>query len=325
MTEAVERIVNLALCFADATSPLTAERIRSEVAGYPAEQDDAAFNRMFERDKDELRRSGFVIVFDEERQSYSLDRRATFSSPVDLTGEEAAAVTAAGSALVDDPSFPFAADLRLALAKIAAELDTAGVPAAVRLADENPSQQATFVAALTDAAARGKRVTFGYTNSAGVSAPHELEPYGLFLHDGRWYLVGRDTGKDEVRTYTVSRMADVTVNASAPKTPDFNRPDDFEVGRFVRLPFQYGPGDAAFEAVLRFPANLAWRTRTLASGHGTLTEQSDGSIEWRIEARSPERLLRFVIENGPGIEVLAPTPLAEKLAASMAEVEALHA
>lgn len=324
MSDPVERIVNLALFFAAASGPITAEMVKSEVEGYPSDQDAAAFGRMFERDKDELRRSGFAIEFDEERGVYSLDRQATFTAHVELTDSEAAAVTAAGSALADDPSFPFAADLRLALAKIAAELDTADVPASIRLADEDPSRQASFVALLADAARRRKRTRFGYTNSRGDSGLHSLEPYGLFLHDGRWYAVGRDTDLDEVRTYAVARMDDVEVSAAAPKTPDFERPADFEVGRFVRLPFQYGPPGSAFRATLRFAGALAWRAPSLTGGHGSFTQTPDG-LEWHVEARSRERLLRFAVENGPGIDVLEPKDLAEFLAASMAEVEARHA
>lgn len=324
MIDPVERIVNLALYFADAKGPVTAEKIRSQVAGYPEDQDAVAFGRMLERDKDELRRSGFTIVFDDATQVYSLDRSATFSATLELSGEEAAAITAAGSALVDDPSFPFAADLRLALAKIGTALDSGDVSAAILLADEDPARQASFVADLADAAVRGKTARFGYTNSHGASAPHEVDPYGLFLHDGRWYLVASDRALDEVRTYAVARMTDLSINPSAPKTPDFERPADFEVAGFIRLPFQYGPASEAFDAVLRFPEGHEWRTRSLTAGQGRIEAGEEGAT-WHIEARSPERLLRFVVENGPGIELLEPADLAVRLRIAMTEVEALHA
>ena len=143
------------------------------------------------------------------------------------------------------------------MAKIASAVDSGDVPAAARLADEDPGQQGSAVAQLSDAAGRGKSVGFDYTNSHGVSAPHRVEPYGLFLHDGRWYLVGRDVEKDEPRTYTVARMSDIEVNRSRPKSPDFERPADFDVASFVRLPFQYGPAESEFEALVRFDATGA--------------------------------------------------------------------
>jgi proteasome accessory factor B len=325
-SDAVERLLNLALYLADARVPVTAERIRADVFGYPppAQQDDAAFIRMFERDKEQLRAAGFLIESNESG-NYVLDRGRTFAAPLALSAPEAAAVRAAGSAMLGDPAFPYADDLRLALAKLSTGIDADEVPAAARLADEDPARQGATVAALSSAATRGKRARFAYTNSYGITAPHELEPYGLFLHDGRWYAVGRDTARDEVRTYTVARIGQLDVDSARPATRDFERPAGFDVRRFVKLPFEYGPPAEEFEATLRFTPETTWRAAGLAGGVGTLEAQPDAALLWRVRARSRRRLLRFAIENGPGIELLAPDDVREQLRASLEEVRALHA
>ncbi|PKQ16871.1 MAG: hypothetical protein CVT67_03670 [Actinobacteria bacterium HGW-Actinobacteria-7] len=322
MTDAIERLVNLALFFADARGTVTAEQARAQVAGYSVGQDESAFIRMFERDKDDLRKAGLTILADDEG-NYRLDRAATFSTPIELDAGETAAIRTVAAALADDASFPYATDLRLALAKVTAQIDAPGVHATSRLADESPERQGADVATLSAAAATGKRVSFGYTNTAGVSAPHEIEPYGLFLHDGRWYLVGRDTGKDQVRTYTVSRMRSVSTNSAAPKTPDFARPDDFDVARFVRLPFQFGASARSFEAVVRFDPPAMWRAHILCAGQGVLTPDGQGAL-WTVEAHSDAALLRFVLENGPGLSVVSPPELAQALRTGLGAVEVLH-
>jgi len=323
VTDAVERLVNLAFYLAEAREPVSAERIRVDVAGFPADQDSETYLRMFERDKDALRDAGLAIVSD-DGMTYRLDRTATFAASVELAPEEAAAVRAAGSALLGDPSFPFSADLRLALAKIASAIDSGQVASAARLADEDPARQGEIVAAFADAAERRKSVTFAYTNSRGVSAPHTIEPYGLFLHDGRWYVVGRDVALDEARTYTVARMSDIQVNAARPKSADFERPADFDVATFTRLAFQYGSPAEQFEAVLAFDAASAWRAEQLAAGHGTVERASDGRALWRIPARNRARLARFVLENGPGLTLAQPADAADALRAGLAEVIRLH-
>lgn len=323
MLDPVERLVNLAFYLAEAREPVSAERIRVDVAGYPQDQDSETFLRMFERDKDTLREAGLAIVTDASGE-YLLDRSATFAASVDLSGEEAAAVRAAGSALLGDTSFPFVDDLRLALAKIASAIEAGSVAAAARLADEDPARQGSAVATLADAARRRKRVTFSYTNSRGVSALHAIEPYGLFLFDGRWYAVGRDTDADAERTYTVARMSDISVNAARPKSPDFDRPADFDVARFSRLAFEYGPATDRFEATLRFTPAAAWRASGLTQDHGTLERADDGSVVWRVAARDQARLLRFVVENGPGLSLEAPPEVARSLADGLAEVARLH-
>lgn len=312
MTDATERLVNLALYLAAARGPVKRERIRTEVAGYPpaAEQDEAAFARMLERDKKDLRAAGLVIESDAEG-NYRLDPAATFAAGITLTPEEAAAVRAVGVALLADPSFPFAEELRFALAKIATALESPDAPVRALTADEEPAHQATTVGLLGDAITASKRITFGYTNSLGDDKTHELEPYGLFARDGRWYLVGRDTMLDATRTYTVSRVRDLAVNSARPETPDFERPADFDVASFISLPFQYGPD--AFEVALRFDASEAWRAEGVTGGKGSLTTHADGAAIWHVTARDRRRLLRWIVENGPGINVLEPADLAEEL------------
>ncbi len=324
MSDAVERLLNLALYLADAREPVTAERIRADVAGYPKDQDQAAFLRMFERDKDQLRAAGFLLDSD-ETGAYVLDRAQTFAAPLDLTAEETAAVRTAATAMLSDQSFPYADDLRLALAKISSGVDTSAVPAAARLADEDPARQGSAVAALFSAASRGKRASFEYTNSYGESAPHDVEPYGLFLHDGRWYLVGRDTHRDEVRTYAVARLGTLSVESARPATPDFERPTDFDVRRYVRLPFQYGPAADVFEAELLFDASTAWQAESLAAGQGELSDGGGGSLLWRVSAASPERLVRFALEHGPGVRLVGPGDLLVAVRDGLEEVVRAHA
>jgi len=323
MTDPVERLVNLAFYLAHAREPVSAERIRVDVSGYPADQDTETFLRMFERDKDALRESGFAIIVDDEG-AYSVDPAATFAAEIELSAEEAAAVRAAGTALLDDPSFPLKDSLRLALAKIASAIESSNVPSAARLADEDPVRQGESVAALVGAAEHRKRVSFSYTNSHGISAPHEIEPYGLFLHDGRWYAVGRDVAKNEVRTYTVARMSDIEVNGAKPKSADFERPADFDVAAYVRLAFQYGPSADEFEAAVRFEPSATWRAKSIASAGGTTERAADGSVLWRVSARDRNRLSRFVIENGPGLSLIEPPDAAEALRAGLEEVARIH-
>jgi predicted DNA-binding transcriptional regulator YafY len=278
---------------------------------------------MFERDKDALRAAGFVIMTTPDSKGYVLDRAATFATNIDLSAEEAAAVRTVGGALLADPSFPFGGELRLALAKIASSLDSAEISASARLVDEDSERQGELVALLSRANARFKRVSFSYTNSFGRTAHHTVEPYGLFLHDGRWYLVGRDTALDQVRTYAVSRTRDVETNESKPKTPDFEFPRDFDVRAFSRLPFQYGPPDAEFEALIRFHSEAVWRAAATSGGSGVLERDDDG-ILWTVPARDPSRLLRFLVENGPGLRLVAPAHLVAQLANGLREVARVH-
>lgn len=313
MTDPMERLVNLAFFFDKAGgSPVTAEQIRAEVAGYPLDQDTAAFLRMFERDKDDLRRAGLAIAADPDG-TYRLDVKSTFATEVQLAPEEAAALRAVGLAMLEDPAFPFAEDLRFSLAKIATALDSGDTPVVARTADERPSEQGQAVAALDAAVATRKRVEFDYTNSLGEYKHHEVEPFGLFARDGRWYLVGRDVELDRQRVYALARLQDLAVNPKRPKSPDFDAPAGFDVASFVGLPFQYSPSPVV-EVTLRFEPEHAWRARLLTAGKGRLEEASDGSALWKVDARDLDRLARWIVESGPGVVPVSPLELVDRLA-----------
>jgi proteasome accessory factor B len=324
VAEATERIINLALVLAAARGPVDADRIRRDVAGYPdaGAQDEEAFKRMLERDKEHLREAGFSIESDAEG-NYRLDATATFATPLHFSATERILVRAVGTAMLDDPSFPFADDLRIALTKLA-ETDDPAVPAiTARGADENPGQQAEMVALLAEAVSSAKRVAFDYTNSLGQNKHHDVEPYGLFARDGRWYLVGRDTAIDEVRTYTVARAQRLSANAVKPKSPDFTRPEGFRVETFVRQPFQYGRDDLM--VTLGFDPGVTWQADALLGpGPHEVPDASDGSVRRTVHVRDRRRFLQWVVENGPGLSVLSPPDLAEEFEAGLTLVAGVH-
>jgi proteasome accessory factor B len=323
-----ERIVNLALFLASAHRPVSAAEIAASVAGYPADQNEAAFNRMFERDKEDLRQAGLVIGIDRsgEPERYVFDPDATYSETVELSPVEAMELRAASAAMLADPSFPYTDDLRAAVAKIVA---AAGTPVAdsrtilpSASADESPASQGAAVAELTHAVAAGKRARFSYTGAGGRRSRREVEPWGLFARDGRWYLVANDPDASGERVFAVPRMSDLRVETARPKTPDFARPESFDVSRFMVMPFQYG--DRTSEATLRLTGPAAGRAPALAAGQGALTKTADGAVLWRVPVADERLLARWVVENGPGIEVVSPDSLRKTLAAGLLKVAELH-
>ena len=323
MPDASERLVNLAMYLAAAREPVSAYDVRANVDGYaPAEeQDEAAYLRMFERDKDDLRTAGFAIETDSDDR-YLLDTEATFAAEISLSAEEYAALRATAAALMDDPAFPFTSDLRFALAKVSDSPSSPSIHASAAIADECPDLQGRAVAVLTEALATAKYVSFTYTNSRELTAAHKVDPYGLFAREGRWYMVGRDRDRDEIRTYALARLSDLAPNAARPKSPDFERPEDFDVARYIRLPFQFG--NDSFDAVLRFESEILWRLSSLLGSHGETTTTADGSKTWKVVASNKKRLLGWVVENGPGISIEAPPDLAKDLGEALDAVAKLH-
>jgi len=322
MTDAAERLINLALFLASSRGFVTAEQVRAEVDGYPASQDESAFLRMFERDKDELRSAGLDIVSDAEGR-YRLDAEGTFASSVPLTATETASLRLVAAAFADDPTFPFADDLRLALVKLATDADTPDAATIASLAEDVVVDQGEHVAQLDAAASAGKRVEFDYVNAQGEHKHHKVEPYGQFVRDGLWYLVARDTDLAEIRVYSVARISALEVNAARPKSPDFSVPEDFEIAHFIGLPFQYGAEEGT--AVVRFAPSAAWKALAFANVSGSTEEDADGSVRWTVRYRNGRAVRAWVVANGPGLTIVEPESLAGELALELQTVARAHA
>jgi proteasome accessory factor B len=207
-----ERLVNLVICLLSTRQFLTAERIRDAVPGYEAadgsKATDEAFKRMFERDKAELRELGIPLEtgrnshFDSE-DGYRITRRDYELPAIEFDAAEAAAVGLASrlwrSATLGEPA-------RNALMKLRAagtDVQDASTPGAVpNLDTSDPS-----LPALLEAARTARPVSFEYVK-AGADTPEQrtLEPWGVLSWRGRWYVAGLDRGRDEPRSFRLSRI-----------------------------------------------------------------------------------------------------------------------
>ncbi len=321
MPSAAERQVNLALLLASTRRPVTAAECREAGLGYPDGQDDAAFLRMLERDKDFLRDMGFAIEVTREggTEAYRIDASATFAEPLDLDTSALAALRTVAASLSSDPGFPFRDDLLLALGKLdSATEDGPGTPGVATVTRDGAGP----ARALAEAVRSRKTVSFTYTNAGGRVQARDVDPYGLHLWDGRWYLTGRDHVSGDVRTFALTRMTDVTVNVARPHTPDFEPPSDFDIRAYERLPFQYGP--QAVTARIRIAAQEAWRAERIARGKGTLENHADGSVTWTVEGADATALAGWLVRSGPGLTPEAPPELARAFADGLRSVVALH-
>nr|WP_225957754.1 YafY family protein [Amycolatopsis lexingtonensis] len=186
-------------------------------------------------------------------------------------------------------------------------------------ADEPP-----FLATVVRAVWAQQRLSIGYRRRDKV-ASRELEPLGLVLKAGVWYLVARVVADDALRTYRVSRI----VHAVSLDVP-FSRPPDFDLVRW------WESSSAAFEQVAR-PLRVRARLSRLAVrelrrvfGGEHLADtvvslgepDAAGWAEAELAMEDGEIGLGQLVSLSPGVEVLEPVELRAALAAIGAELAA---
>ena len=203
-----ERLLNLVICLLSTRSWLTKEQIRAAVPQYADCATDEAFDRMFERDKEDLRELGVPLVtgshsdWFEDEVGYRIDRSAYALPDVEFTAEELAVLGLASRVWQQASLAGPAARALVKLKALGVETDEeslVGVEPRVRAAE--PAFEPLY-AATRDRAP----VTFAYRTREGDAATRHLEPWALTSRGGHWYVVGHD--RDRRRTPLVPAVAD---------------------------------------------------------------------------------------------------------------------
>ncbi|MDO5043741.1 MAG: WYL domain-containing protein [Coriobacteriia bacterium] len=339
-----ERLVNLALAFLSAKRPLTAQDIQfNSQIGYDQDAHEAAFKKMFFRDKQELAQAGIIITTRADN-TYALDDNASYVSDLDLDPLEIASVRAIAYSLMDDPNFPLAHDLRFALAKLTSSLAKPlssqeeeeiiwgedGDPFELDMSRDSELEKAQ--ADKKDTGAQDKNLLlvqkavedrkflkFDYTNASGKNSTKQVEPLATFSTAGRWYLLARDSSKDDLRVFRNDRMTflrQVNTRAKADFTPV-----SFDVRDYIGLPFMYG--DESFEARIKISAQNSWRLAGLTKHKGELHAKGDDFI-WTIEVKDSHEFIRFILAQEFDLEILEPQELKELYIEKIKEVYKLH-
>lgn len=217
-TSKVERLVNLVIALLSTRGFITAEKIRSSVAGYSDNPSVEAFSRMFERDKNELRDLGIplevgrVSVLD-PTEGYRINRDAYELPPVELTPDEAAAVAVA-TQLWESPELITATQgalLKLRAAGVDVDPIDTDAPVAIASPAGVPGLRGSedALGILLSAIDSGRAVQFPHRPSrAEPYTTRTVEPWGVVTQKGRWYLVGHDRDRDDTRTFRLSRIGD---------------------------------------------------------------------------------------------------------------------
>ena len=214
--DAAERLLNLLIALTHARGRMTRAEIRATVAGYdpPNDHDDAdaarrrtaAFERMFERDKDDLRRLGVPLrtVTDAthgDEIGYVIDAGDAAMPPISLSPVERAVLAVAAEYW---QSAALGTDARRALVKITSS--TARIEDVPLHLSARSTQGSEAAPVLAQAIADAQTVQFTYTSAASGRAVRTVEPWRLVVRGGPLYLVGLDRDREEPRTYRLSRI-----------------------------------------------------------------------------------------------------------------------
>lgn len=294
MADRVERLTNLLALLLETREPLSLVAIADELTGQYPEAAQAR-RAAFERDKAALREIGVPIEQeivsggDSAGQTrYWIDRGRYELRGLDLDDDEmralqvAMAATRPGSSTGQDALWKVGAGLLDEQAPVAAIVpDLPGLPA------------------LRDAAAARTSVTFRYRD-----VDRTVDPWGLLLRDGFWYLIGHDHGRGERRTYRIDRIQGVIVEVDGSV---FERPAGFDPrDAFPDDPKEIGADPTRPDAIVVVDAHRAGRAERQVGSDRVRVRHDDGSIEVAVPCGNEPAFRSWLLGYLDAAEVLGP-------------------
>ncbi len=346
----LQRWIDLIAALLSRRYPATFDELAHDVPAYRQGQSAQTLERMFERDKDELRAFGVpieTVVVDRsapEIPGYRLRRQDFYLPFLTVAGNAGKGIgrqrseytvlptlafepdeldaVAAAAARVGSLADPYlAVDVETAVRKLALELpiDVAQTAAGERIVAERVEGK-TF-SALAVAVERRKLATFDYHKMGDdTTSPRTVEPYGLAFLGSNWYLVARDTGRGALRHFRLSRMRSVKVGSG--RSADFGRPADFRLAAHAasRESWELGDGDVA-EVIVEFRSGsgavrAAERLGEPLRGH---------SRRRRFRVRRSDAFVRWLLSFGDAAVPVDPPALVESFRALARATLALYA
>jgi proteasome accessory factor B len=290
---------------------LTKNEIFRNIEGYEGSAE--AKERMFERDKDDLRKLGIQIevggldpLFDDEAgyrirpESYALSLR-------DLTPTQVTLLSLAAQAWQDAAFTDLSQQALRKLTSIGLDTDSSQLPVmAPKLigADENLRSALDALTSLTT-------IEFDYLNIQGVAQKRQLQVYGVQARKSHWHLIGLDTEKDAIRNFRVDRIQGVVTSIG--KAQSYVIPPSFEIAELE-------PAIETPLAVLQVRPGSGYQLRRMAK----TIETSDDWDLLEVPIFDLEFMTNLVLWHGEDVIVSSPVQLRSAVVSALEKLVKIH-
>jgi len=330
-SQRIERLLNLLTFLLNSSVSKSAEEIRTSIPHYRASETQAAFKRTLGRDMQALREVGVPVEVD-DGFNYRIEPKAYHLPLLNFTEEELSGLALA-SRIVSNlaPSLQEAAESALRKLSFGSWED-------MRRAEENETDlefqllygrgglKPEKLQVLMDAVLNRHTVKVRYwARTSHQTTTRDVDPYGLVIHDGQWYLVGFCHLRGDVRTFKGIRIRSLSLSKpSQPNRSDFEIPQGFDLQAHVGVPRWSHPSfTPSFTAKVRFDKEVFWWVRENWGIYGSIEEEADAGI-LSVEVRDPDAFVDAILEFGRHAEVREPKSLRNKAISALERIVEAH-
>ena len=229
MSRKIERLINLTIALLATKRYLTKSEIFNSVEGYEGTPETK--ERMFERDKDDLRSLGIEIevgsfdpLFNDEA-GYKIKQEKYQFELGDISSTDVSLLSLAAEAWQEASFGDVAQKALLKLRSIGIASDEISIPGSVHKLNDGGQD----LSLITKAIAQNQILNFAYLDSSMKIFQRRVVPIALSTRSGYWYLTGVDQEIQEIRTFRVDRIQGEVSASEGPR--DFETPVGFDASK----------------------------------------------------------------------------------------------
>lgn len=324
-----ERLINLLTFLLHSRQPVPWYIIRERMQEYKESKESTAL-RMFERDKAELKEIGVQIHYDGE--GYLIPEEYYYLPEVGLTPDEALLLQVCTLSLRKTPGFNRIPEVTSAVHKAIFDSTSLSPSKYVQAMEKyyilhfssevDNKRISKLVSLLFDAIFKKKCVSMEYyAIGEDKKSARTVEPYGMLLRKGIWYLVARDVEKKDIRVYKIARIHRISVNKKYPEKPDFTVPQNFKIINYLgRRPWDLSKGEESTEIKVKYSPEIAWWVKENFGDTNEVKMNPDGSCTVNFKVNSIEPFIRWTMRIDNMAEILSPSHIREEIKNAFSEV-----
>ena len=307
-----ERLVNLTIALLATSRWLTKSEIYRTIDGYSGDLD--AKERMFERDKEELRNLGIEIEvgsFDplfEDEVGYRIRPEKYKIQISNLSELQFSLISLATQMWRGAVLSSQANSALLKLKSLGIESDAEGLslnPQRLDVSDEN-------LVHIIDAISSRKVISFGYFNRDSVTQDRAIEPLGVGTKNGFWYVAGRDLDKKEIRLFRLDRFSSAVKDQG--RAGAFDSPSDFAMSDLLQ--------SQARNNVCRVKVRTD-KAHALRKFSSIISSDDDWDL-LELTYATQAQLVRDLLWHRDDVAIMGPDELVVNLRSALERIEALH-
>jgi proteasome accessory factor B/proteasome accessory factor C len=303
-------MMNLVICLLVARGYVPKSRIRQVVSGY-GDQSDDAFERMFERDKEELREIGIPIEtgsydpWGDDEPGYRIQRQEFELPEIQLDADEASVVGLAARMWQHTYLAEASSNAMVKLQAVGVQTDTRSLGAIEpRVGGEDPAFWP-----LWEAVRDRRAVRFRHRKSSTAEPLlRHLHPWSVLSWHGRWYVIGYDVDRQAPRMFRLSRIVDEVYPDGPSGGYAVPAPETVRAAAAALVP---ATSAAVQHATIRVRDGSGYALRRRATA--VVSSSTDGWDDVTVSFSSADALAEELVGHGADVVALEPVELRESV------------